>query len=110
MNQPLATHNGARRKMVRKQVYLLAQQESKLKERAQRQSVTEAELIRQAVDAFLDQQPQNGGDHLPPDEAAWQEILASFEMVRSRSAVGDPQRWTRDNYYDDPRYERPWAQ
>jgi hypothetical protein len=109
MTQTAATRQSTRRKMVRKQIYLLPQQETKLKALAQQQRTTEAELIRKAVETFLSQPMANGVKHLPPDEAAWQEILASFEEARARSVAGAPQRWTREDYYDDPRYQRDWA-
>lgn len=109
MTQITTARKGLRRKMLRKQVYLLPQQDSKLKALAHQQHVTEAELIRQAVEAFLSQPPTNGLKHLPPDEAAWQEILASFEESRTRSVADEAHHWTRADYYDDPRYQRAWA-
>ena len=109
MTQTATTRQSTRRKMVRKQVYLLPQQELKLKALAAQQHTTEAALIRTAVETLLSQPVSNGGKHLPPDEAAWQEILASFEEIRVRSVAGEPQRWTREDYYDDPRYQRAWA-
>lgn len=92
--------------MVRKQVYFLPQQEVALKAQAEQRSTSEAELIRQAVEAYLNQSERTSGNRLPPDESAWQTILASFEVVRSQVVAGAPQQWTRGDYYDDPRYER----
>ena len=109
MTQLATTGQSTRRKMLRKQIYLLPQQDTKLKALAHQQRMTEAELIRQALEAFLNQPPTNGVKHLPPDEAAWQEILASFEESRKRSVAGEAQHWTRADYYDDPRYQRDWA-
>ncbi|MFN8493304.1 MAG: hypothetical protein U0350_37245 [Caldilineaceae bacterium] len=109
MAQTVVKRKLPRRKMVRKQVYLLPQQEVKLKELAQQQLTTEAELIRKAVEAFLSQPTTNIDKQLPPDEAAWQLILASFEEVKQRNVSGEPHRWTRGDYYDDPRYQRNWS-
>jgi len=109
MTQPITRRKLPRRKMVRKQVYLLPQQELKLKALAQQQLTTEAELIRKAVEAFLNQPPTNVDKQLPPDEAAWQLILASFEEMKQRNVAGEPHRWTREDYYDDPRYQRNWS-
>ncbi len=103
MTQPASMRKATRRKMVRKQIYLLPQQELKLKALAQQQLTTEADLIRQAVEAFLSQPMPNGIKHLPPDEVAWQEILASFEETRHRSISGEPHHWTREDYYEYPR-------
>ena len=109
MQQIVSSHHSARRKMVRKQVYILPHQELALKERAQQQSTTEADLIRQAVETYLNQ-PLKNSSRLPPDEAAWQEILNSFEAVLSQTATGEPISWTRADFYDDPRYQRRWSQ
>lgn len=108
MPQVTSVRKLTRRKMRRKQIYLLPQQDTRLKELAHKQLTTEAELIRQAVEAYLNQ-PMSGLKHLPPDQAAWQEILASFEEVRKQSVAGEPHRWTRADYYDDPRSQRDWA-
>lgn len=101
--KPIAT-GATRRKMVRKQVYIFPHQEARLKAMAQEQLVSEADLIRQAVDAFLEQPPAHAAGSLPPDEAAWQEILSSFAEVRKRSVPGEAHRWTREDYYDEPRH------
>jgi hypothetical protein len=61
------------------------------------------ELVRHKIqEMFLNQLRPNGVKHLPPNEAAWQEILASFEEVRKCSVTGEPHRWTRADFYDDP--------
>lgn len=109
MVQTVATKKSMRRKMLRKQVYLLPQQDRRLKELAALQLTTEAALIRQAIEVFLSQPLPNSLRHLPPQEAAWQEILASFEEARTLNVSGEPHRWTREEYYDDPRYQRLWA-
>ena len=103
MTQAIAPRKATRRKMVRKQVYILPHQELQLKAIAEEQLVSEAELIRQAVAAFLARPLPNAARQLPPDEAAWQVILASFEVVRQQPVGAAPHRWTRDEYYDDPR-------
>ena len=100
--KPTAT-GATRRKMVRKQVYIYPHQEARLKAMAAAQFMSEADLIRQAVDAFLGQPQIAASNPLPPDEAAWQEVLASFAAVRERSLPGAPQRWTREDYYDEQR-------
>ncbi|GIK71208.1 MAG: hypothetical protein BroJett021_01960 [Chloroflexota bacterium] len=89
--------------MVRKQVYIYPHQEARLKAMAAAQLMSEADLIRQAVDAFLGQPHPPTSNSLPPDEAAWQEVLASFAAVRERSLPGAPHRWTREDYYDEQR-------
>lgn len=95
--------SAARRRMVRKQIYIYPHQEARLKAMAVAQLVSEADLIRQAVDAFLGQPQTAATNPLPPDEAAWQEILTSFAAVRERSLPGAPHLWTREDYYDEQR-------
>lgn len=102
MTEKTSTTGATRRKMVRKQVYIYPHQEARLKAMAVAQLVSEADLIRQAVDALG--QPQTAvSKPLPPDEAAWQEILASFAAVQERSLPGAPHQWTCDDYYDEQR-------
>ena len=103
MTQQAGARRSARRKMVRKQVYIFPHQEARLKAMAREQLVSEADLIRKAVDAFLAQPQADVVMPMPPDEAAWQEILESFAAVRERALPGAPHRWTREDYYDEPR-------
>ena len=100
--KPIAT-GATRRKMVRKQVYIYPHQEARLKAMAAAQLMSEADLIRQAVDAYLGQTQNAASNPLPSDEAAWQEVLASFAAVRERPLPGAPHRWTREDYYDEQR-------
>jgi hypothetical protein len=103
MTEKSAAKRANHRKMVRKQVYIYPHQEARLKAMAAAQLMSEADLIRQAVDAFLGQPHPSTSNSLPPDEAAWQEVLASFAAVRERSLPGAPHRWTREDYYDEQR-------
>jgi hypothetical protein len=106
-----AQKQSKRKRMVRKQVYILPQQEERLKRLAQERETTEANLIRQAIDRILSQ-PTVTTDNksLPPDEAAWQAILAFVDQRRAEGVAGEPYKWKREDGYDDERYQRPWAQ
>lgn len=101
MTDKTSATGATRRRMVRKQVYIYPHQEARLRAMAVAQLVSEADLIRQAVDTFLGQPQTAVSNPLPLDEAAWQEILASFAAVRERSLPGAPHRWTREDYYDE---------
>ena len=81
--------------MVRKQVYIEAAQEQFLKRRAKELGVTEADLIRRAIDA-LARTPAG-----PPfDPEAWTAIVESMEE-RARVPIGGTGRtWTRDDLYE----------
>lgn len=79
--------------MIRKQVYIEPRQERLLKERARRYRVTEADLIRQAIDRGLERTALS-----IPDPEAWK----AFKR-RIAPKKGDParsvRRWARDELY-----------
>ncbi len=54
--------------------------------------VSESEIVRRAIAAFLDREKGVAASPQLPGEAAWQEILASFAQVRLQSTLGEPQR------------------
>lgn len=88
--------------MVRKQVYIYPQQEAQLKRLAEERDVTEAELIREALDALLQQPaPAPAVKSLPPDEAAWQAILQSIRDLKPDPARTEPYRWNREELYEE---------
>jgi len=65
--------------MVRKQLYLGADHDRRLKAAARATGRTEAQVVRDALDALQVARPSR----LRPDDAAWDEALA---FMRSRSA------------------------
>jgi hypothetical protein len=65
--------------MIRKQVYIEPRQERLLKERAKRYRVTEAELIRRAIDQALERR---------------------IARPRKTAGPGSIRSWTRDELYD----------
>jgi len=82
-------------RMVRKQVYIEAEQEKFLKRRARQLGVTEAELVRQGIDQIA-----RPGAWLPPDPKAWEEAKS---VIRDRMRLRVPQTsraWTREQLYD----------
>jgi hypothetical protein len=82
--------------MIRKQVYIGRRHEQLLKRLARRRKVSEAELIREALDRQLEQSTQG----LPPEPAAWAE--ARHFIVRLRAASGqEPRRFRREDAYAD---------
>jgi hypothetical protein len=100
-----------RRRMVRKQVYILPSQDEQLKHLAQERETTEAELIRAAIAELIHQESATPLNHaLPPDQAAWQMILNFVDQRRAAGVPGEPYQWKREDGYDDERYRRPWAQ
>jgi hypothetical protein len=84
--------------MVRKQVYIQRQQEAALKRLSKSRGLSEAELIRQAIDK------QAGSTIVPfvPDAVAWEEAHALMVALRDREAVtGQPRDWRREDLYED---------
>ncbi|GAB4323900.1 MAG: ribbon-helix-helix domain-containing protein [Dehalococcoidia bacterium] len=87
-------------RMVRKQVYIDAEQDALLKRRAKELGVTESELIRRGIDLA-----DRTGARTARDRTAWEEELA-FLRKRSRiPARGRARGWTREELYEE-RIER----
>jgi len=80
--------------MIRKQVYIEPSQERFLKRRAAELGVTEAELIRQAINA-LAQTPQ----HPPFDPEAWNAVVESMDERARLPATGEGRTWRREDLY-----------
>lgn len=79
--------------MIRKQVYIEPRQERLLKERARRYRVTEADLIRQAIDRGLERTALS-----IPDPEAWKAFKRRI-TPKKREPVRGVRRWTRDELY-----------
>lgn len=87
-------------RMVRKQIYIEPHQEEILKRRAKELGVTEAALIRQAIDQIAYAQAT-----LSRKLKAWEEAKA---LMQERARMDVPQTgrsWTRDELYEE-RLER----
>jgi hypothetical protein len=104
---PTRKQNPRRRRMVRKQIYIYAQQDEQIKRLAATRATSEAELIREAIEELLERQhPHSSNSHLPPDEAAWQALLQSMREHSRQFSDGEPHRWRREDYYNDERTAR----
>jgi hypothetical protein len=82
--------------MVRKQFYIQKRQDALLKRLSQARGLSEAEIIRQAIE-----REAAGGPTQPvsTDRSAWQELVAFLE-ARQQSAVGSrPYQWNREEIY-----------
>jgi hypothetical protein len=82
--------------MIRKQVYIEKRQDEALKRAARRRGVTEAELIREALDL------RREGSVGAPDRRAWLSFKRSAlrQRKKRRSSVG-ARAWTRAELYDE---------
>ena len=84
--------------MVRKQIYIEERHERLLKRISKARGLSEAELIRQAIE-----RETVGGKPLPlsPDQGAWDEILRFVKKRKSLRSRGRPYRWNRLDAYEE---------
>ena len=84
--------------MVRKQFYIQKRQHLLLKRLSQTRGVSEAEIIRQAIE-----REATGVSSRPPlaDRAAWEEILDFVETRKAQGSEGDPYQWNRQDAYQE---------
>jgi len=92
--------------MVRKQIYLAKRQEQLLKRLARTQGLSEAEIIRQALDVRV-----SGGQahRAAPDPTAWAEILRFIAARHAgKPAASRSRDWKREDLYEErlSRYDR----
>jgi hypothetical protein len=84
--------------MVRKQIYIEERHERLLKRISKTRGVSEAELIRQAIER---EAIRGNPLLLAPDQAAWDEILRFVKTRKALRANGRPYRWNRLDAYED---------
>ena len=82
--------------MVRKQVYIQPQQEKLLKQRAAEMGVSEAEIIRQAIDHWLEEKARQR-----QAKKAWEKARILMEELYAQGAVPGKRTWTRDELYEE---------
>ena len=92
-------------RMVRKQIYIEPRQEQLLKRRAKELEISEAELVRRAIDQIGRAQTLSSYDLRL---RAWEEERAFIEQRRKMMAPQTGRSWTRDELYDErlERYSR----
>ena len=84
--------------MVRKQIYIEVRQERLLKRISKARGVSEAEIIRQAIEReTIGEKPLL----LSPDQTAWDEILRFVQNRKSLRPKGRPYRWNRLDAYGE---------
>ena len=86
--------------MIRKQIYLERRQQDAIRNMAAVCGVSEAEIIRQAIDAQRGQRPRNS--HLDP--SAWDRALKLMRSIRPNKTRGKSVRakkWNREELYED---------
>ena len=80
---------------IRKQIYLDPQQESLLKSLSKQSGMSEAEMIRQALDLQLGFLGQS-----QPDLNVWETELEFIESLQQRSPISGRRDWTRDELHE----------
>ncbi len=83
------------RPMKRKQIYLEAEQDRRLRSLARREGRTESALIREGVESVL-RVP------LPPalDHTAWEKELTFIDSLIRRGPIKGKRRWKREDLYE----------
>lgn len=86
-------------RMVRKQIYIEPRQEMLLKRLARSRGVSEAELIRQAIDRQVGGVRQRS---LPPDPVAWEQAYQFMLDLRAQGPMeGEQRTWRRQDLYEE---------
>jgi hypothetical protein len=93
------------KQMIRKQIYIQKSQEARLKRAAEARGISEAEIIRRALETEL----KRAGYRLAYDNEAWKRLRA--EMLEMNKLPSVPQKkrdWTREDLYEErmKRYDR----
>jgi hypothetical protein len=84
--------------MIRKQVYIEPRQDANLKRLARAKGVTEAEIIRRAIDR------ETGSVSVPlgqPDSTAWEEARAFIHDLIAQGPVSGGRTWSREELYEE---------
>jgi hypothetical protein len=85
-------------RMVRKQIYIETRHERQLRRIAERRGVSQAEVVRDAIE----REAVGSGVDPSTDTAAWEEALATIRKIhRGRSRPATVRRWTRPELYED---------
>ena len=89
--------------MVRKQVYIEPRQDKLLKAWADKTGKTEAEIVRVALDHWLESEKQRR-----EADAAWEDVRAFAEQWAAQGPVPGGRTWTREELYEGrlKRYEQ----
>jgi hypothetical protein len=84
--------------MIRKQVYIEPWQDALLKRLARSRGMSEAEIIRQAIDREAGAPSAIPGK---PDLEAWEEVRALIQAMVDQGPVAGKRRWNRDQLYGE---------
>lgn len=83
--------------MVRKQIYIRKQQDEMLKRVSEARGVSEAEIVREAIDREIAGAAKRPLTH---DRSAWDEILRFLDSRKANNTPGEPYDWRREDAYE----------
>lgn len=87
----------AKRRMVRKQLYIQSEQDDKLKEKANKYNISEGEVVRAALDKYL---TASEAAFASFDINAWKEELAFIsKRMKDKPSSKGGRNWKRDDLY-----------
>jgi hypothetical protein len=89
--------------MVRKQIYIYKRQEAQLKRVSEARGVSEAEVIRNAIDREV---TSTSPAIFHSDPEAFERLMEIIQQRKALGVTGEPYRWKRNDAYDDPRTKR----
>jgi hypothetical protein len=81
---------------IRKQIYLESEQDNLIKELASQHKISEAEVIRQAIN----QQISLIKTHCNQDLTAWEQELSFIKQRINPTITQIPRNWTREDLYE----------
>jgi hypothetical protein len=84
--------------MVRKQIYIEPRQDKALKKLARKTGMTEAEIIRTALEAHIDELARQ-----QQRKAAWEKVDSFIDQLIAKGPVPGGRTWRREDLYDRPR-------
>lgn len=84
--------------MVRKQIYIRKQQEESLKRISEARGLSEAEIVRQAIDREIGGAVKRSLIH---DRSAWEAILEYLEKRKAAAEAGEAYQWRREDAYEE---------
>ena len=82
--------------MVRKQIYIPRRQEILIKRLSQARGISEAEVIRQAIEREINRELI---DIHPEKLSAWDQLMQAVEERKAEAQPGEPYRWNREEIY-----------
>ena len=85
--------------MIRKQLYLEEAQDQALKQRARELGISEAELVRRALDVVLS--PKGNGHLAVPRRAALTQLVSNAKRISEKHNFPEGYRFNRDELYQE---------